>query len=489
MKALLYSLKSDGLLLVTLIVISMGIVGLSGMFGNVISVLVIGLILFISAFYISYRYPRHNVFFLLACSFFLPFLIKAFGLFDIPVGNALQALCIIIILTLSLNGRIGGIKTFPGILLSVWVGFLIMELANPIATSRIAGIAALRGLMPLICSFFITYSSIESKKDAFIFLGGWFVLSVLAGLYGLYQEFFGLPGFDFAWASFDPELYGALFTWGRLRKFSFFFSPSEFGMIMSLASIAGMICALYVKKQWMKILGWTTCIVCAWAMMYTGSRTAMIMLPVGLVCFALIALDKKAMIMVVIMMLGGAALMIKGASSGALYVMATAFSGTDDPSMNVRIRNQAIIRSYIRENPIGFGLGSNSYLGQKYSPNSFVSNFPPDSEYVKIAIETGWFGLLIFCIMMSLFFAYGVKIYFRTRDPDWRIIIMTCLVVFFMMIVGLYPQETFFISQVMSIIIFSVIAIIAKVGFKLDRLQGKTETETETESDDDYEDS
>lgn len=376
-----------------------------------------------------------------------------------------------------LNKRIGGIKSFPGILLCIWVGFLILELANPIATSRIAGVAALRGLMPLICSFFITYSSIESKKDAFIFLGGWFILSVLAGLYGLYQEFVGLPGYDFAWASFDPELYGALFTWGRLRKFSFFFSPSEFGMIMSMASIAGLIIALYVKKSGLKILGWVTCVVCAWSMMYTGSRTAMIMLPVGLIVFAAISLDRKAMIMVVVMMLGGAALMIKGASSGALYVMSTAFSGTNDPSMNVRIRNQAIIRSYIRENPIGFGLGSNSYLGQKYSPHTFVGQFPPDSEYVKIAIETGWFGLLLFCSMMALFFGYGVRVYFRTRDPDWRLIIMVCLVVFFMMIVGLYPQETFFISQVMSIIIFSVIAIIAKVSFKLSKLQGRSETE------------
>ncbi len=479
MKALLISLRSDGLLMVILLVTCLGIVALSGLFGNVISVLVIGLILFVSAFYISYKYPRHNLFFLLACSFLLPFFIKAFGLFDIPVGNALQALCIIILLTLTLNKRIGGIRTFPGILLAIWVGFLILELANPIATSRIAGVAALRGLMPLICSFFITYSSIESKKDAFVFLTGWFILSLLAGFYGLYQEFFGLPGFDFAWASFDPELYGALFTWGRLRKFSFFFSPSEFGMIMSLASIAGMIVALYVKKQWIKVLGWTTCVVCAWSMMYTGSRTAMIMLPIGLIVFAAIALDKKALIMVGVMMLGGTALMIKGASSGALYVMSTAFSGTNDPSMNVRIRNQAIIRSYIRENPIGFGLGSNSYLGQKYSPHTFVGQFPPDSEYVKIAIETGWFGLLLFCSMMALFFAYGVKVYFRTRDPDWRLIIMVCLVVFFMMIVGLYPQETFFISQVMSIIIFSMIAIIAKVSFKLSKLEGKSANETD----------
>ncbi len=483
MKALLYSLKTDGLLFAILVVICVGIVGLSGLFGNAIGVLVIGLILFVSAFYISYKYPRHNIFFLLACSFLLPFFIKAFGLFDLPVGNALQALCLIILLTLTLNGRIGGIKTFPGILLSIWTVFLILELANPIATSRIAGLAALRGLMPLICSFFITYSSIESKKDAYLFFGGWFVLSLLAGLYGLYQEFAGLPSFDFAWASFDPTLYGALFTWGRLRKFSFFFSPSEFGMIMSLASIAGLIICVYVKKLGLRVLGGFTAFFCAWAMMYTGSRTAMIMLPVGMIILAAISLDKKVLILVGVMILGGAAMILRPGTSGALYVMSTAFSGTDDPSMNVRIRNQAIIRSYIRENPIGFGLGSNSYLGTKYSPHTFVGNFPPDSEYVKIAIETGWFGLLLFCTMMAFFFGYGVRIYFRTWDPDWKILMLTCLVVFFMMIVGLYPQEVFFISQVMSIITFSMVALMAKIAFKMNRLATQPGQESEEEDD------
>jgi len=469
MKALLYSLKTDGLLLIVLLVTCTGIVGLSGLFGDVVSVGVIGLILFVCAFYISYKYPRHNVFLLLAASFLLPFLMKAFYLYDFLITNALWGLYAVILITLVLNKRIGGIKTFPGILLLIWVGFLILELANPHAASRVAGVAALRGLMPLIASFFITYSSIESKKDAYIFMTGWFILSLLAGLYGLWQEFAGLPPYDYAWATYDQAIYALLFTWGRLRKFSFFFSPSEFGMIMSMASVAGLVVALYVKKNWLKVLGGFTAFFCAWAMMYTGSRTAMVMLPVGLIIFAAIALDKKALIMVSIMLVGGAALMIKGTSSGALYVMSTAFSGADDPSMNVRIRNQAIIRSYIRENPIGFGLGSTSYLGQKYSPNTFVGTFPPDSEYVKIAIETGWFGLFIFCTMIAVFFGYGVKVWFRTRDPEWRVIVMICLVVFFMMMVGLYPQEVFFISQVMSIIMFSMIAIIAKVAFKLNR--------------------
>jgi len=483
MKALLYSLKTDGLLLLILLVTCTGIVSLSGLFGNVIGVLVIGAILFASAFYISYKYPRHNVFFLLACSFLLPLFIKAFFLYDLPVGIALQVLCVIILGTLMLNGRIGGIKTFPGILLCIWMAFLVLELANPIAASRIAGISFLRSIMPLICSFFITYSSIETKKDAYLLFGGWLALSLLAGLYGLYQEFVGLPGYDHAWAAFDEPTWALLFTWGRLRKFSFFFSPSEFGMIMSLAAVSGLIIWLYVKRTGLRILAACTCLFCMWAMMYTGSRTAMVMLPVGMGIFALISLNRNVIIMVGVLCLLGGALILKPGSSSALYVMSTAFQGANDPSMNVRIRNQAIIRSYIRENPIGFGLGSNSYLGQKYSPNTFVGQFPPDSEYVKIAIETGWIGLFLFCTVLALIFGYGVKTYFSTRDPDWRIIMLVCLVLFFMMMVGFYPQEVFFISQVMSIITFSVVGLMAKVHFKLGRASAVKSEETAEDED------
>lgn len=482
MKALLVSLKNDGLLALILLIVCAGLVALSGAFGNIVSVLAIGLILFVSVFYISYKYPRHNIFFLLVLSFFIPLFIKMFALYEVPIGIALQGLCIIMIFTLILNGRIGGLKTFPGILLMVWMGFLILELANPNAASRIAGISFLRSIMPLVCAFFIAYSSIETKRDAYLFFGGWFALAMICGLYGIYQELVDLPTWDHAWASYDEATWALLFTWGRLRKFSFFFSPSEFGMVMALAAVSAAIIWLYVKRNSLRILAACSCLFCVWAMIYTGSRTAMVMLPVGFGVFALISLDRKALILVAVVAMGGTALILRPGSSNALYVMSTAFHGVNDPSMNVRVRNQAIIRSYIRENPIGFGLGSNSYLGQKYSPHTFVGMFPPDSEYVKIAIETGWLGLLIFMAMLAFIFGYGVRVYFRIRDQDWRVIMLVCLVLFFMMMVGFYPQEVFFISQVMSIMTFSVVGLMAKIHFKLNRA-GAGSTETEEDED------
>jgi len=389
---------------------------------------------------------------------------RALSLYDIPIGIATEALCVILLLTLIMNGRLSGIKAMPGILIFVWVAFLGIELVNPISASRVAGFVALRGLLPFVCAYFIMYSSVEGLHDVRIFVKGWFSLCGIAGLYGLYQEFAGLPGFDMAWATYDETLYSALFTWGRLRKFSFFFSPSEFAIVMVITGMAGLVLLFYERiKSRFFICSGLTAMICLWAMIYTGSRTAMVMLPAGFFALLVITLKRKVFIAIGVLVFFGAALMLRP-TGNAMFVMSTAFSGKDDPSMNVRLINQQIIRAYILDHPIGFGLGSTGYLGMKYSPNTFVASFPPDSEYVRVAIETGWIGLLLWCIIQAIIFAYGVSVYFRIKHPKWKGYLVVILVALFMLIIAQYPQEIFR-SQVLTVLYSSLLGLIAKLDY------------------------
>src|SRR5690606_2028387 len=143
--------------------------------------------------------------------------------------------------------------------------------------------------------------------DIYIFLGGWFALSLCAGMYGIFQELAGLPAFDLAWATFDETLYGVLFTWGRLRKFSFFFSPSEFGMLMALAGSAAFVVCILARKKGIRAVSLLTVLICIWAMMYTGSRTSMVLLPAGFFLFAILTLNRRVLIAVSCIILLGAA--------------------------------------------------------------------------------------------------------------------------------------------------------------------------------------
>src|SRR5690606_15472694 len=98
-------LSNDKILLPILILLCSGIVFLNSVFGTVVNVLVLGLIGFIFVFYISYRFPRYNIVFLLATAFLIPFLIKALRLYNIPIGIANEGLCFITVLTLILNQK------------------------------------------------------------------------------------------------------------------------------------------------------------------------------------------------------------------------------------------------------------------------------------------------------------------------------------------------------------------------------------------------
>lgn len=456
------TLRSYKVLLPLLLVVNLTIIYLADKIGTFIPVLILGIILLILLIYISYNLPQYNIILLLIPSYLIPWIIKAFRLYLLPISNVIEGSCLLILFILILNKRISGLKSLPGTIILIWIGYQFFELVNPNTTSRVASLIALRSWIPMLCSYFIIYSSTRTKNDVYTFIIGWFTLSLFAALYGLYQEFIHFPEFDYRWATYDEQQYNLFYTWGRFRKFSFFFSPTDFALVLVLTSIAGLVLFIYTKKTSIKIFASITSGTSALAMMYTGTRTATVLLAVGLVIFTAISLNRYAIIIFVLGAIGFVGLMIRPTSNRALFVMMTAFQGSEDPSMQVRLKNQQLVRTFIQSKPIGFGLGSTGYLGNKYSPHTFVGSFPPDSEYVKIAIETGWIGLFIWCMFQAIIFGYSIKVYFKARDPEWKGILVVLISCFFMFIVCQYPQEIFR-SQVLSILYCSYIGLIAKI--------------------------
>jgi putative inorganic carbon (hco3(-)) transporter len=469
---------SDNKVLTPLLVLaSLLLVVLIHVFGLFVLGIVIGLIAFAAVVYVANKFPRYSIVFPLALAFLMPFFIKLFRLYGLPISNAIEGLCLFLFLLLAIKRRLSGLYTIPGIFLGLWIVLQLIEVMNPNASSRAASVIAIRSLIPLLCGFYIVYSTIESKRDVYVYLGAVVFLGLLAGSYGLYQELVGLPVYDLKWATSDERLYNLLFTWGRLRKFSFFFSPADFGMIMCIIGVGSLVMLFFAKTQRSRLFFGFGGFVCIWSMFYSGTRTAMIMLVVGFLMFALITLNRRVLMVCSAGALILAALLIRPTSSRTLFVMLTAFSATEDPSMNVRLKNQNLIRKHIQAHPIGFGLGTTGYLGMKYSPHTFVGSFPPDSELVKIAIETGWVGLFFWCTTLAVLFGYGVSTYFRVKDREWRALLTVMLVTLFMMIVCQYPQE-FFRSHVLSMMFAATIAIIAKISTKHKKIVDK-ETEHE----------
>jgi len=110
-------------------------------------------------------------------------------------------------------------------------------------------------------------------------------------------------------------------------------------------------------------------------------------------------------------------------------------------TMGVRFENQKKIKPFIQSHPFGAGLGSVGEWGQRFSPDTFLANFPPDSGYVRVAVELGWIGYLLYCWLLFVIIRTGLRYYLRVRNPQIKVIYLALTTMMFMLILASYVQE------------------------------------------------
>ncbi|MFW6348165.1 MAG: O-antigen ligase domain-containing protein, partial [Cyclonatronaceae bacterium] len=139
----------------------------------------------------------------------------------------------------------------------------------------------------------------------------------------------------------------------------------------------------------------------------------------------------------------------------------------EDASFNVRESNWEMVQPRVRANPIGVGLGSTGVWGQRFSPNSFWADFPPDSGYVRVAVEMGWIGLILLMLILGTAMKVGIASYFRIKNEQLKEIYLVLLSVFIAFIALNYPQEA--ITTPPFIFLFLFILAMIHVIPELDR--------------------
>jgi len=177
------------------------------------------------------------------------------------------------------------------------------------------------------------------------------------------------------------------------------------------------------------------------SMFYSGTRGAYVLLPAGLIMFAVMKLDRTVIIISLISGVMLAVLIFMPTSNPTIYRFQTAFRPSEDASFNVRTVNQKRIQPYILSHPLGGGVGSTGVWGQRFSPNTYLANFPPDSGYVRTAVEVGWIGLIIYCIMMFVFLKTGINNYYIIKNPELKAYCLAGVLIIFVLNIGNYPQE------------------------------------------------
>jgi putative inorganic carbon (HCO3(-)) transporter len=354
------------------------------------------------------------------------------------------------------------------VMIVIWIGYNLLEFANPIAASRMAWFYTIRSMAGVVVVFFIALFVIDKLSMATRIIKVIIGLSLLAALYTLWQEWIGLSDLEQFWIRSDEVLYGLLFQGGKIRKFSFLSGPVILGILMAYVALMCFVLALGPFKVNQKIGLVAAGLIMSLAMIYADTRTAYVILPAGFVFYTLLSMKREAILLSALLIALGITVLALPTMNAYHYRVKTAFSifsgdkSAQDASFDVRLENQKRIQPFIRSHPIGGGLGSVGAWGQRFSPNTFLAQFPPDSGYVRIAVEQGWIGLILYLSLLFVVMRTGIRNYFQTRDPVIRSYYQACLTLMFALMIANYPQEA--ITQLpTNFIFFIVMALLVKL--------------------------
>nr|WP_297911369.1 hypothetical protein [uncultured Allomuricauda sp.] len=306
------------------------------------------------------------------------------------------------------------------LLVSVWFGYAILQIANPEAVSIAAWFYAMRGLalyqwlfVPLVFILFNT------RKDLHLFFIIWGVLSVLATLKGMQQLIFGVDSYEQAWLDAGGDVTHILF--GKLRIFSFYSDAGQFGASQGHTGVVFGVLALFAKNRKFQVFCGIVSMAGLLGMMISGTRGAIAVPAMGGIMFILV---RKHIPSIVLGVIAGIGVFVFfkyttiGNDNDQIRRMRTAFD-PNDASLEMRRINQARLKGYLATRPLGGGIGSTGNWGKRFSPNTFLANTATDSWFVAVWADTGIVGLYLHLFILFFILITGAyNCMFKIRD-DW----------------------------------------------------------------------
>jgi O-antigen ligase len=419
-------------------------------------------------------YPRFGIVVLIIISFFVNYFTKLLPA-DVPLGIAIDALTYLLIFGFLLKQKYekdwSYFKNPISFLILVWLGYNLLEALNPNSPAILAWVYTVRTVAFIMLMYFIFLYSIRTVEFVRFLLKLWLVLAVIAGISAFQQEMIGLFPFEKTWYYSDPVRLKLYFIANHLRKVSIFPDPVTFSYNMVVAAL---LCICFIPlniKPAKKIL--LLCLIPFFlmAMLFSGTRGAYVLLPAAMAMLVVINFNKKVVAFVLIAGVLLGLLIVMPTSNPFIRRFQTAFRPSEDASFNVRAENQRKIKPYILSHPIGGGLGSVGIWGRRFAPNSYLAQFPPDSGYVRVAVEMGWIGLLLFCTLMFVILYQGINNYYLIKNPELKRYCLAMVLVIFVFNVGNYPQQA--LVQYPSNILFYLASALLNITLRLDREEQK----------------
>jgi len=387
--------------------------------------------------------------------------------FSFPIGTIYDALIGLVFFSLLVEKKQHdwtGFKNPVTIMFVIVIVYQILQFFNPSATSAWAWVVSLRNNISFLI-YVICFQMFASLKDVKRFTGVWIAMALLTGLYGIYQKLFGLTSFESAWLNASEDLVGLYVIWGQLRVFSFLSDPSVYGLFTGASALATMVLAMGPFKVGFRITNAIITVILLVAMSYSGTRTALAMIAVGIAFYVTLMLhNRKTFIAGVALIFLGVILLFGPFYGGTMSRLRSTFNASEDPSMAVRDYKRLRFQEYIQTHPIGAGLNTVGRHGARYSPNHpLAGKWDPDSGYLLTALETGWIGLLIFQGLFFVVLLKGINSFFSMNDPVLRTYLLVYIVPFMALSVAHFTQDAMF-SKPTNVIVYATYALVIRIA-------------------------
>lgn len=463
---------SKPVVVVFLLLTSLALAFLIARQGMVVGILFLIMMVGLPLLYAAVAYPKIGITLYIIIAFFINYQ-AILGLLpeDTPIGLVMDMMMYILILGFFIKQRTernwNYFKDPISYFILAWLIYNLLEVINPAASSVLAWVYTVRTVAVLMLLYFVFVYQIRSKDFIKMLFKVLLALELICGIAAFIQENVGFFPFETKWLNADPLRIQLLFIYGHMRKFGIFSDPVTFSYNMVLSAILCLSLLFTGIRRWKKfVLVGLMCFYLT-VMLYSGTRAAYVLIPAALAMLAVLKFNRRVLMAAVA---GGfvlAVLIKMPTSNPSLVRFQSAFNPSKDASFNVRAENQHRIKPYILSHPIGGGLGSVGIWGQRFAPNSYLAHFPPDSGYVRVAVEMGWLGLLLFCAFNFVILQRGIKYYYLIKDPELKTYCMAMVLIIFALDIGNYPQQAF--VQYPTNILFYLAMAIINVTMRLDR--------------------
>lgn len=468
--------KPSYVILVVLLMMSIVTAGTFTFFGSsagAIPLLVTFALLFI---YLVIKEPKFAVISIMLMAYFIMFLIVSIDT-NFPLGTIMDGMLAIMILGFFIQQKYHRkywiLKNPISLMIVIWVIYNFLSLANPAAASKLAWLYTIRSVAVVMLSYFMFTYYLDSKKFIRTLIILWLSLSFIAALYAIKQEYFGFFTFEER-NHYDSQVISLLFIDGQWRKASIFSDPVAFSFNMAASALLCLALLSGPYKTKYKVLLVALATLFAVVMTYSATRSSYVLIPAGLLLYFVLKFNRIAIALSIPIAFAFLILVRVPTSNTTMVRFQSAFKPNEDASYNVRKINRQRVQPFIQTHPFGGGLGGSGIWGVRFAPNSYLAQFPPDSGYLRVAMELGWVGLILICTLLFTSLYVGIRNFFTIRDPELKAYCLGMVLIVFALSIGNYPQEAF-VQFPLSIYFYLTLAIIT-VTKLLDNEMNHSET-------------